>query len=806
LKNTFFFLLVSVLLIPVAFSATVQEEFLKTSTSVRQMGMGGAGTAVCDDISATFYNPAGLARNNPSGMSFGTIDTNKEIYDEDHYYAYGFGSLGYLGYDKKTSDGKVNVDMFGIARQGGMGLSYGLTFKNVYWETSTEAHRGYSADVGLLINVSPQLSIGMLGQDSIAEKALDIPGSLRLGFAYRPFEDRVIIAADTEIGRQGPGDFTHYGVEGVVTDGLILRAGIDRGYTAFGISLDLNFMTIHYAALLSRDAPNGTVHMIGGEMSFMQRPERPMTIIRPKEYALIDIGGDIVGGLGDFSIFGGGRVGADSIIANIKEAVKDPYIDGIILKIRGFDGGIGSFGIVQEIRGELQKAKDKGIKVVAYLEEGTLGDEYYLASVADRVVAPSSGTVGGLGKSISVIRIKGLLEKFGLEAQVLAMGKYKTTFSEFSPEMTREQRTALQGVLSDLYRQMINEIAESRSGKISKKKLKEIADGRVLSAASAKELGLIDEVGYFRDASRVGAELYKSKDDIRIVERKDLIRDLDEEFLIAFPNKVAVVDIDGDIITGRSGQNIIFGGHATGADTVCSQIKKAADDWQVKAIIVRINSGGGSVVASGQIYSELKRARQKGKIIVASMGDIAASGGYYVAAAANKIVADPGTITGSIGVIQRNIIYAGLLKKLDIKSETLKEGAHSDMFSGLRRLSTEEVKMLTSYMEETYQEFIGVVAEGRGMTTTEVASIAGGRIYTGAQALDKKLVDKLGNFTASVDLAADLAKISGEPKLVYYREESFLSQLGLGAMNMLGIEGGLFNNRPAGLAEYRLSL
>ncbi len=767
--------------------------------------MGGAATAVCDDLSSVFYNPAGLAGAGPAGFSFGSIDTNKEMLDENHYYCYNLGSFAYLGYDKKTSWGaKVKADTLGMGVQTGMGISYGTTYKNITIDDGTQEARGYSADIGVLLKVAPQFSIGILAQDALSEKILEIPSSTRVGAAYRPFEDRLLIAADSELGRAGPGDFTHYGLEFRVADGLSLRTGIDRGNTTFGASLDLSFMRIHYAGQLNKDAESGTVQMVGGEISFFEKPRRSMSVIRPKEYALIEMGGEIVGGVGDFSIFGGGRVGADSIIEHIKQATKDPYIDGIILKIRGFGGGLGSFAIVQEIRSELLRSKAKGKKIVAYMEEGTMGDEYYLASVADRVVVPSAGTVGGIGKSINMLKIKGMLEKFGIEAQVLSKGKYKSTFNMLSPEITGEQRLMVQGVLADLYRQMVTDIESSRKGKISMADLKKISDGSIFSAGKAKELGLIDEVGYFREAMRTGADLYDSKDEINVVERKDLFREDAEEYLFAFPNKVAVIEIDGDIVTGRSGQNVIFGGRATGADVVCDQIKKAVDDWQVKAIIIRINSGGGSAVASGQIYSELIRAKKKGKMIVASMGDMAASGGYYIAAACNKIVADPGTITGSIGVIETSMLnYSGLLKMLGIKAESIKEGKHSDMFSGLRRLSTEEVRSINTYIEDTYREFIKAVADGRGMTTGEVASLAEGKVYTGKQALDAKLVDKLGNFTDSVDLVSSLAKISGEPKLVYYREENFFLQFGSGALKMMGLGNGIFPDR-GGLVEYKL--
>jgi protease IV len=787
-----------------SFSETIQESFMKDSSFVRQAGMGGAATAVSDDLSSVFYNPAGLAGAETPGFSFGTIDTNKEMLDEDHYYCANLGSFAYMGFDKQIAGARIKADTFGIGAQTGMGISYGVTYKNIYIDSITKEARGYTADVGILLKVTPDFSLGILGQDALSDKDLDIPSSTRVGAAYKAFDGRLLFAADSEMGRGATGNFSHYGMEWTVADGLKLRTGMDKGNTTYGMSLDLPFMRIHYAGQLNKDAPSGTIQMIGGEISFFEQPSRPKSVIRPKEYALVEIGGGIVGGVGDFSIFGGGKIGADSIIEHIKQATDDPYIDGIILRIKGFDGGMGSFAIVQEIRDELLRSKAKGKKVIAYLEEGTMGDEYYLASVADKVIAPPAGTVGGIGKSINIIKIQGMLEKIGVQTQMISKGKYKSSFNMLSSELTNDQRTMIEGILADLCRQMVLDISDSRKDKIPLEKLKEISDGSVFSAGKAKELGLIDEVGYFRDAMKTAGDLSGSKEEIRVVERKDLFKEDNGEYLLAFPNKVAVIEIDGDIVTGKSGQNVIFGGHAVGADDICDQIKKAADDWEVKAILVRINSGGGSAVGSGQIYSELLRAKKKGKIVVASMGDIAASGGYYIAAAGDKIVADPGTITGSIGVIETGVFnYSGLMKMLGITAESISEGKHSDMFSGLRKLSPEEIKSINAYLEDTYREFVKVVADGRKMTTDEASALAEGKVYTGKQALDLKLVDKLGNFTDSVDLAAEMAKIPGEPKLIYYRENNFFLQFGSGAVKMLGLGNGIFPDQ-GGLVEYKL--
>lgn len=215
-----------------------------------------------------------------------------------------------------------------------------------------------------------------------------------------------------------------------------------------------------------------------------------------------------------------------------------------------------------------------------------------------------------------------------------------------------------------------------------------------------------------------------------------------------------------------------------GADRAAESIRKASDDVFVKAIILRIDSPGGSAVAAGEIYRVLQYAREKKKVIIASLGSIAASGGYFIASAADKIVADRSTITGSIGVMGYFPVFSELMKKAGVKTEVVKEGSHADMFSGLRDLTTAEAQALERIMDETYGEFINRVVEGRKLSTKEVEAAAQGKIYTGAQALDLKLVDKLGGFSDAVDLAKEEAEIIGEPRLIYYREPNWFPWMG----------------------------
>ena len=750
-----------------AVAATLTEELLKTGIGIRPLGMGGAFTAVADDINSIFYNPAGLANLPIFGYSAGDQDLNREESNQG-YNLLNLGPICYASWLKKDLTGNTaDLSAYGFGRKGTRGMLWGLTYKNVRWNTGF----GWSSDVGLLINILPEVSVGILAQDVAQDRNLDTPIGTRLGLALKPFKEKLILAADVELRGPEKQVFGHCGLETTITEGFKVRLGSDNGNFTAGLGFDFPVFTLNYAAV---PYPEQTIHRFGVEMSLGGREERPFSIIKPKELALIEVGGRLTGGESEFSFFGGSRTGADGILRNIKRATKDPGIDGILLRIKGFEGGLGSPGIVQELRAELKRAKKEGKKVVAYVEASSLGDEYYLTSIADKIVAPPQASVGGIGKTIGIPKVRELFDKIGIEWQILATGKYKAAFDSLSPEMTKEQKEMVSSLVEDLYRQMINDISTDRN--ISLPALKEIGDGRILIVEEAKAQGLIDEIGYFKDATRLGAKLAGAEEEGEVVPPDKLRPQLEEEFFAPLP-KIAVIEVNGEIVTGKSGSNIIFGGMYTGSDTVAEGIKKAKDDWTVRAIILRVNSGGGSSVASAQIYQEIKKAREKVKVVVASLGDMAASGGYYVASGADKIVADPGTLTGAIGVVGAIPVFSELYKKIGVKYEMFKEGKHADMFSGLRKLTLEERKSLEDLMEKTYQEFIKAVAEGRKLPTEEVEAVAQGRVYTGSQALENKLVDKLGNFSDAVDEAKTLAKIRTEPQLIYYRPEGLAVSL-----------------------------
>jgi protease IV len=766
---------------------------LRQGVGVRAAGMGGAFTAIADDGSAIFYNPAGLAT--PGFCyTFGNPDTNQKKVTG----SFELLKLGYIGYGnwgvKDSTSNEVKATAIGFGNRNGW-LSWGLSFKSLNWNTTGAKMEGWSGDVGFLARITPRFNLGLLVQDLITSKDFLMPAAGRLGFSYRPLNSYVTMAGDLEFGRSSM-SYGHLGIEARIMKGLAFRGGFDRGNSTLGCTLDLALFSFDYAVLFSENG--GATQRFETGIKILPDRERPFSIIGPKEFALVDVSGAIKGGRDEFSFLGGMKPGLDSILSQIRKINKDSSIDGIMLRIGGFNGGLGGMAIVQEIRGELEKSRKSGKKIVAFLEGGAFGDEYYLASVADKIIAPPGAAVGGFGKSLEIYRIKGLYEKIGIQSQTFTQGDYKAAFDPFNTDMTEKQEDMVRGLLADLYRRMLNDIAEDRGLEISE--VKEIGDGMFFTARQAKALGLIDDIGYFDDAKKIASEICGDKKEAaKIVEPRQITSD--RVFLTRFFG-VAVIEIDGEIVSRGGGENIIFGGRYVGSETVVKYIRQASDDLFVKAIILRINSPGGGAIAAGEIYEALKYAKEKEKVIIASIGNVGASGGYYIAAGADKIVADPSSITGSIGVIGYFTKISDLLEKLDIEVDVIKEGKHADMFSGLRDLTTEEVAAINELQAESYNEFIDAVAAGRDLTTAEVKEAAQGKIYTGEQALELDLVDQLGGFSDAIELAKKEADIFGEPRLIFYHEPSIFFSFGAGMVESLGLRELIFWNLLQNQEEY----
>jgi len=742
--------------------------------------MGGAYTAIAEDGSAVFYNPAALAQPGFT-YTYGNPDSVQKNYNG----TFTFAKLGYLGYGayslKNIGTDEVSATIIGFSNRSGW-LNWGFNYKELGWTLSGTTASGWSTDFGFLARITPQLKIGILAQDILTSKDTPLPASGRVGFGFRPMDGSLTVAGDVEI-QKSLQTYGHFGIEANISEGLSLRGGVDRGDATLGLTLDFSAFAFDYAVRVAPD--NSVTHSFETGIRALPQRERPFSMIKPKEYALIDIRGTLKGGRTEYSLFGGVRPGLDSLLVQIRRASKDSSINGIMLRLGGFSGGLGGMAVVQEIRSELKKAAESGKKIVAYLEGSALGEEYYLAAMADKIVAPPGVAIGGLSKSVTIYRVRGFFDKLGVDWQVFKQGKYKDALGPFNTAMSGEQQEMIEGLVADLYRQMLTDIAKDRG--IGLDEIKELGNGMVFTPKEAQALGLIDSVGYYKDARKLAAEILGEEQKEAKMVKPNLFEP--EESFLTRVFGVAVIEIDGELVSGSSGENIIFGGRYVGSDSIVEYIHKASDDVFVKAIILRINSPGGSPVASGEIYKALQYAREKNKVIIASIGDIGASGGYYIAAAADKIVADPASLTGSIGVIGYFPVFKQLMKKLNVSTDVIKEGEHADMFSGMRELTEEEAAAIGRLQADVYDEFIQAVVLGRGLSTQEVEQAAQGRLYTGSQAKELKLVDELGGFSEAVDLAKQEAKISGEPRLIFYHQGGFLFPFGAGnVVNLLGID------------------
>jgi protease-4 len=480
-------------------------------------------------------------------------------------------------------------------------------------------------------------------------------------------------------------------------------------------------------------------------------------------------------------ISGGGRplVLREAVTA-LHRAADDRRVAGLIARVQL---PAASAGPVQELR-EAVAAFSAVKPSLAWAETypGTLS--YYLASAFGEVWMQPSGTVGLIGFATSALFLRDALEKAGIEAQFIARGEYKSAANLFTQDRyTDAHREADTRLLESLRAQVWRGVADSRN--IGYDTLDALADRAPLLRDVAVNSGLIDRVGfrdeaYARIAELVGAggvspdsgdaddetappRLYLSRY-ARATGPGGLARP-------SMPGRrpkstIAVVTVAGPIVSGRGGSRVLpFGSSSAGGDTVAAGLREAAADDSVSAIVLRVDSPGGSVNASETIWREVKKAREHGKPVVASMGAVAASGGYYVSMGADAIVANPGTITGSIGVVTGKLVARDLKGRLGVGSDAVRTNANADAWSINAPFTPEQHAHVEAEADLFYTDFVQRVAEGRHLSVEAVEAVARGRIWTGADALEHGLVDELGGLRIAVRRAKVLAGLDEDAKV-----------------------------------------
>ena len=486
--------------------------------------------------------------------------------------------------------------------------------------------------------------------------------------------------------------------------------------------------------------------------------------------------------------FLGGRPSLRRTIDMIARAKDDPRIEVLVIEPAAQTV---LWGQIQELHGALLDFRSSGKPVVAYLEAAGTAD-YYLATAASRIVLMPAGQIDLAGLASYELFFRGALDKIGVYPDLLHIGDYKSasnTFTEYG--FTPAHREMSESLNRDWFDNLVEAVAEGRG--IDIEEARTLVGAGPYLASDALEAGLVDALAYedqLDDEAPVQGTNTIDADDYQ---RADLAR--------SGAGRIALLYAVGTITSGESQFDSPTGGTVLGSETFTEWVRRARVDPEVDAVVVRIDSPGGSAIASEVIWRELQLTRDV-KPVVVSMGDVAASGGYYIAAPAHTIVAQPGTLTGSIGVVTGKFVVDGTMEKLGIGTAAASDGRFAEIYSPFRPFTEDERERLSEHMRATYDLFVERVAAGREQPASNIDSVAQGRVWTGRQARELGLVDELGGLQDAIRIAIERARLDPQAGVridVYPPKRSIYdvlsNQLGASASTPLGALGALFG-RP----------
>jgi len=467
------------------------------------------------------------------------------------------------------------------------------------------------------------------------------------------------------------------------------------------------------------------------------------------------------------------------LLDGLRRARSDQRVKALVAKIGGQPIGLAR---VQELRRAVEEFRDAGKMTVAWAEtfgEFSAGNvPYYLATAFETIYLQPSGDLGLTGIAVEQFFLRGALDHLGIDFQVAKRHEYKSAAEQLTERnFSGPAREAIERLAASVTGQLTDAIAERRQ--IAPDTVRELIDRGPFLAAQARQAGLVDELGY-RDEVYARVRRHAGQEAIlQHIGRYQRSRALAQRARkLPSPQQrhVALIYATGPIRRGRSDRGPLSGG-AMGSDTIGAALRAATADDGARAIVMRVNSPGGSYVASDTIWREVVRARNAGKPVVVSMGDVAASGGYFISMAADAIVAQPGTVTGSIGVLSGKPVFSDLLTRAGVTTDSVCQGAHSEMFKATRPFTEDEWAMVNDWLDHIYADFTGKVADGRRMPVARVHELARGRVWTGADALANGLVDELGGLDRAAAIARRRAGLPGAVPLRIYPRVAPLDRL-----------------------------
>jgi protease IV len=448
-----------------------------------------------------------------------------------------------------------------------------------------------------------------------------------------------------------------------------------------------------------------------------------------------------------------------SIVETLRKAKVDSRISSVIIKPAG---AAALWGKVQEVRDAIVDFRRSGKPAIAYMEYGG-EQEFYVATACDKVFLMPAASLDLTGMASYELFLRGTLDKIGAYPDALHIGEYKTASNTFTEHTyTPAHREMAESLNTDMYEQLVRGIADGRHK--SEAAVKALIDHGPFLPEDALRAGLIDDLAY---EDEVDDKVKLAPSSPKYVELSDYRQVASSSLGLGRGPRIAVIYAAGIIASGRSNYESPQG--VVGSDTLVDYLRKARADTSVKAIVLRVDSPGGSAIASDVIWREVMLTKNQ-KPVIASMSDVAASGGYYIAMPAHAIVAEPSTLTGSIGVVITKFVIDGTLKKLGMNIEGVSQGKYAGMYSPVRPFSPEERARMAENMQATYDTFVEKAAQGRNTTPEKIDAIGQGRVWTGRQAKQIGLVDELGGLDRAVALAKQRAKIpqDSEVELVVY--------------------------------------
>ncbi len=748
------------LLLAAPASAQVQNAIAQQARIPTGLALPVPGVAAAEDPAGMGTTPAAVGFVGALGLDyFYEGNVTKDSTANGLYLATSLGPLG-AGYSYEWLSPGITSSFrkSSLALSIGDGRTVSLGFGWDWYFSSDPAIDAYGTwDAGLTVRPARWLSIaaatrardGRLG-------GVDVPLRYDFGLATRFWEDTFTVAADLLADDRARNDF--YATHVAVGAGAEFRKGL-------AVSVQLTFplhddpaLGKNPSAILALGWNGPHAGLVGGAVPVEDRTgglfgirvsrERWRSGGSGREFPLTDVGDALepekflVFTVGDRDPYG-------LLLRRLAAARTDPDVAAVGLRIDDLPLGPGR---VEELRAALLSIRERK-PVLAYLTGGGTS-EYWLATAATAVAVPPGGTLDVSGISTSKYFLKDALSRIGVSFEVIARGPYKS-----APEplvrsgSSPESREVTNAVLDDVFGRFVTDVAAAR--RLAPDKVRALVDVGLLGSEQARSEGLVDAVLWPDElegwASRVAGRRVRQGGAYRPEPERRAQR-------WGRPAIVEVVNVEGTIVGGKSRGGPMGTGALAGAETIARQIRSAASDGQVKAIVVRVDSPGGDGVASDLIWREVVRARQR-KPVVASMGVLAASGGSLVAVGADTIVAEPSTLTGSIGVFAVKPDLSGLLAKLSVSREAYARGENAGWKSILKPWSASERRVVEKQIDEFYRLFVDRVAEGRKLPREEIEGLAGGRVWTGKQAFERRLVDRLGSVHDAIALARERARL-----------------------------------------------